>query len=443
MPVFSRENIEKRTLSYRITKFFVDILFKLYFPKRVAGLENIDFSDILIFAPNHQNALTDALAILTMRKWQPVFLARSDIFQKPIINKILTFLKIMPIFRIRDGFGTLKQNDAIFRKTIDVLNNRNGLTLMPEGNHDCYRRLRPLKKGIARIAFQAMETSEGKMDIKIVPVGIEYSHYYRFGSPMFLKLGEPFNVSDFYQQYLENNAKGVNQLIKELHNRIKKEMIHIETEEFYYEYETLMLQGAYNSVITNKQRPNSENLFFESKKIVAELDKISETDSEKFMNLMNFATKLKNNLSKVGIKLPINRCQMKGVNLFYKIPTLLATLPIFIYGLLNNMFPFGITAVISSKIKDTQFISSFRFVAAFVLLPLFYIIQTVIFAVVFKNLWWTLFYFVSLPLSSILLQMWRKCFFGTIKELKILKIRLFNNKLYKDLKKDLETIKLL
>ena len=430
--MISREKIEKWTIGYRITKFFVDIFFNLYFPRRVVGLEKVDFNDVLIFAPNHQNALIDALAILTMRNWQPIFLARADIFQNPIANKILTFLKIMPVYRIRDGYGNLKQNDDIFNKTIDVLNNRNGLVILPEGNHEGFRRLRPLKKGIARIAFQAMQESEGQIQIKIVPVGIEYSHYYKFGSPMFVKIGEPINVSDYYPKYLENNAKGVNQLISELSSRIKKEMIHIQTEEYYNEYETIRVQGAYDEVIRNKQKANQENLFFAGQKIVETLDKINENDSDGFKSIMNLTRELQNNMSAMGIKAPISQSHLKGTKLFYKIPALLATLPVFLYGFINNLFPIGITAAISSKIKDPQFIGSFRFVAGLVLLPLFHLIQAVVFAFVFKNFWLALIYFISLPLSALLMQMWRKCFFGAIKEIKILKVRLFNKKLYKN-----------
>ncbi len=74
---------------------------------------------------------------------------------------------------------------------------------MPEGNHSRYRRLRTLKKGISRIVFLAEETNNFKLNIKIIPVGIDYSNYINFRSRLFINYGEPINVSDFYDIYIK------------------------------------------------------------------------------------------------------------------------------------------------------------------------------------------------------------------------------------------------
>jgi len=441
MPITKRENIEKKSITYNITKFFVDLYFKLFFPKKVVGIKKINFDDILIFAPNHQNALMDALAILTMRVWKPVFLARADIFKKPLIEKILTFLRIMPVFRIRDGYENLMQNDKIFRKTIDVLNNRNGLVILPEGSHEGFRRLRQLKKGIARIAFQAINDTKGQINIKIVPVGLEYSHYYKFGSKMLLRLGEPINVLDYYPKYLKNNAKAINELIAELYIRIKKEMIHIKSEEYYAEYELLRLQGALETVIANKQKPNLNNLFDPSRQIINQLDELYETDNEGFNKIISEIQDFQKNLSLAGIEAPVHPSKMKGLCLFANIPVLIASLPLFIYGFINNMLPVGIIMLTSSKIKDPQFISSVRYVLGFVLFPLFYVIQTVIFAILVKNLWWALVYFATLPFFALFMIVIRKLFFNTVIQLKILKIKLFDIILFRKIKENIDFIK--
>ncbi|HQB76923.1 MAG TPA: 1-acyl-sn-glycerol-3-phosphate acyltransferase, partial [Tenuifilaceae bacterium] len=228
-----RDDIEKWSMGYHLLKMYGSSLFHIYFPKEVVGLDKIDFNDILIFAPNHQNALIDALAVLYTKNWQPVFLARADIFKKPLLDKFLTFLKIMPVYRIRDGYSNLQLNDAIFQKTLDILKNKNCLVILPEGNHDGHRRLRQLKKGIARIAFQAEEATGNTMNIKIVPVGLEYTHYYKFGSPMLIRFGEPICVSQYYNRYKENPAVANNELMEELASKMKEQMLHIGSEEHY------------------------------------------------------------------------------------------------------------------------------------------------------------------------------------------------------------------
>jgi len=110
-----KENIEKYSARYALVKqtvaFWHDNIF--YRKIIVMGAENINPDHHLIFAPNHQNALMDALAVLFTHKGQPVFLARADIFKKKIIASLLYFLKILPVYRIRYGFSTLKSNDEM------------------------------------------------------------------------------------------------------------------------------------------------------------------------------------------------------------------------------------------------------------------------------------------------------------------------------------------
>ena len=141
----------------------------------------------------------DALAVLFTQKGQLVFLARADIFKRKLIASILYFLKILPVYRIRDGFSSLKGNDEIFTKTIDVLKNKNGLVILPEGDHAGFRRLRQLKKGICRVAFQSDEATGFKLKIKIIPVGIEFSNYTRFRQVLTVVYGKPIEVSEFYR----------------------------------------------------------------------------------------------------------------------------------------------------------------------------------------------------------------------------------------------------
>jgi 1-acyl-sn-glycerol-3-phosphate acyltransferase len=85
------ENIEKWSLNYTLLKMASGFWHDWGFYKKiiVLGREKIPKNEHLIYAPVHQNALMDALGPLYYLKKQPVFLARSDIFRKPFIAKIL------------------------------------------------------------------------------------------------------------------------------------------------------------------------------------------------------------------------------------------------------------------------------------------------------------------------------------------------------------------
>src|SRR5512133_623451 len=225
-----KENIEKYSARYALLKSVAGFWHNKVFYRKVivVGRENINPDHHLIFAPNHQNALMDALAVLFTHKGQLIFLARADIFKKKPVAALLYFLKILPVYRIRDGFSSLKGNDEIFTKTIDVLKNKNGLVILPEGDHAGFRRLRQLKKGICRIAFQAEEATGYDLKLKIIPVGLEFTHYTRYRQVLTVVYGRPIEVSDYTDLYKASPEKAFNELRERLSDEIKNLMVHIE-----------------------------------------------------------------------------------------------------------------------------------------------------------------------------------------------------------------------
>jgi len=229
-----KENIEKFSARYALLKSVAGFWHNNVFYRKVIvlGRENINPDDPVIFAPNHQNALMDALAVLFTNKGQNVFLARADIFKRKSIAAILYFLKILPVYRIRDGFSSLKGNDEIFTKTIDVLKNKNGLVILPEGDHAGFRRLRQLKKGICRVAFQSSEAIGFTLKIKIIPVALEFSNYSRFRQVLTVAYGKPIEVSEFFDLYKVSPERALNELRSRLSNEMKGIMVHIEEEDY-------------------------------------------------------------------------------------------------------------------------------------------------------------------------------------------------------------------
>jgi len=207
-----KSNIEKYDFFYMLLKKYASFMHNNIFYRKVIvyGKNKLDFSKPTILAPNHQNALMDAMAVLCTLDRQLVFLARADIFRKKLVARILYFLKILPVYRIRDGYDSLKQNDEIFNDTLRIMEHRNGLVILPEGSHDVYRRLRQLKKGICRIAFQTAEVSDFKTEINIVPVGLEYSHYWLFRQVLTVVYGHPINVSEYYHTELTQTGQSSN-----------------------------------------------------------------------------------------------------------------------------------------------------------------------------------------------------------------------------------------
>jgi 1-acyl-sn-glycerol-3-phosphate acyltransferase len=394
-----KENIEKYSAGYALVKnavaFWHDNIF--YRKIIVLGVENINPDDHLIFAPNHQNALMDALAVLFTHKGQPVFLARADIFKKKVFASILYFLKILPVYRIRDGFSALKANDEIFLKTIDVLRNNNGLVILPEGDHAGFRRLRQLKKGICRVAFQADEATGFKLKIKIIPVGIEYSSYFRFRQVLTVVYGKPVEVCEFHQLYKESPEIALNKLRNKISTEIKKVMVHIESENDYEAIDELrsIINGRYSDKIKYPKLLRDRNL-------IDKLNQLKISYPQTYDKICSLSLQVKNKAKELNItyRLLEKKKHLLGW-LIAGLAGLLLTLPVWLFGNIFTLTFLSLPELQIRKIKDFQFHSSIRFglslALAFIFLPVYLIISLLIFSP-----WWlALLIFLTIPVAGI------------------------------------------
>jgi len=395
----SRETIEKKKLGYTILRPYVNFVTKIYFRTTVHNLDNIPKDDVIIFAPNHQNALMDALAILATVKTEPVFLARADIFKKKSIAKILTFLKILPIYRIRDGKESLKNNEQIFRKTVDVLKNKNGLVILPEGNHAGIRKLRTLKKGISRIAFEAEEANNFSFDIKIIPVGLDWTHYSNFRSRLFVNFGQPISVSDYYEEYKNNPPRGMNLLRERIAEELKKYMIHIESEDYYEMFDIIRYLYLPQMIKKMRLKKNKQPYnFYAQKKIINALNQFTEENTEEASSLYKLTHRYGYLLRKLNLRHWVfQKKNFTVTGLIGQSLLAILLLPVYLYGSILNYLPYKIPVWATKKVKDPQFVSSFRTVIALLLFPVYYIILAIIGTNIFSSGWIILAFILTLP----------------------------------------------
>jgi 1-acyl-sn-glycerol-3-phosphate acyltransferase len=350
----------------------------------------------------------DALALLFSIKGQPVFLARGDIFNRPFIARILIFMKMLPVYRIRDGYGSLKKNDETFQKTIDVIMNKNNLVILPEGDRAAIRRLRMLKKGFARIAFQTEEANDYSLDIKIIPVGLDYDTYENYRGTLVINFGNPLSVSDYYGHYKESPVKAINQIRDKLSERMKTLMVHIESKEYYTLFNELReiykKEMCKKLFLPNSKQPHKLKADQELVRILAKYEKNHLSEMPGFqVQVTEYLKKMKSFgltnhiIEKGGISL---------VSLFAQSLFLLVSCPFFLYGLLNNYLPYQLPIEIAHKVKESQFHGSFKFVLSVVSFPVFYLLQTVLVKIIFFPWWIAGVYLISLPFTGIFAWTW-------------------------------------
>ena len=394
-----KENIEKYSARYALFKQAVGFWHdKVYYRKIiVVGRENINPDHHLIFAPNHQNALMDALAVLFTHKGQPVFLARADIFRKRVIAAFLYFIKILPVYRIRDGFSTLKSNDDIFRKTIDVLKNKNGLVILPEGDHAGFRRLRQLKKGICRIAFHADEATGFKLNIKIIPVGIEYSNYSRFRQVLTVIYGKPVEVSEYHVQYRKTPEIALNELKGRLYAEIKRIMVHIESEEDYEAIDELrsIINGRFSDDIKFPK-------LFRDRKLIDGLNQLKISHPQKYSKICTLSLAIKKRARDLNVSYKLlEKKKHPLVWLLTGMAGLIATFPIWLFGNIFTLTFLSLPELQIRKTKDFQFHGTIRFglslALAFIFMPVYLILSLII----FSSWWLGLIIFSTIPLAGI------------------------------------------
>jgi 1-acyl-sn-glycerol-3-phosphate acyltransferase len=394
-----KENIEKYSARYALLKYTAGFWHNNVFYRKVIvlGRENINPDHHLIFAPNHQNALMDALAVLFTQKGHLIFLARADIFKRKTISSILYFLKILPVYRMRDGFSSLKANDEIFTKTIDVLKNKNGLVILPEGDHAGFRRLRQLKKGICRVAFQADEATGFSLNIKIIPVGIEFSNYSRYRQVLTVVYGKPVEVNEFFGLYRESPERALNELRVKLSTEMKRNMVHIESEEDYEAIDELraMINGRFSDDIKFPK-------LFRDRILINKLNLLKDSAPDSYKRICTLTLAIKKKAKELNIDYRVLEKKKHPIGwLIAGMLGIIISFPLFIYGNIFNLTFLEIPNLQIPKIRDPQFHSSIRYaislVLAFIFLPVYLILSLFI----FSSWWLGLLIFLTLPLSGL------------------------------------------
>lgn len=180
---------------YYILRPYVTFILK-FFVKRIeiSGVENIPKKGAVLLASNHPNSFFDAILLcctLDRRIWS---LARGDAFKKPLAKKILMSLFMMPIYRLSEGKENMGENDETFKKCHELFEKNEMVLIFSEGLCTNQTELLPLKKGTGRLIQK--EWLDGQ-EVTIVPVGLMYDSFDKYGKGMTLNIGKPIRNTDF------------------------------------------------------------------------------------------------------------------------------------------------------------------------------------------------------------------------------------------------------
>ncbi|GEM_PF-19368 len=314
---------------YYCVKAYVFTAFQFYFSKIIIrGKKNIPKKGPVIFVANHQNALLDALVAAVFNERHTHFLVRADIFKKKWMRKLLGTLNMMPVFRVRDGMSSIKQNDQIFDYCSQLLNDGESILVFPEGNHSLKRRIRSLSKGFTRLAFGTL-AKNSDLDIQIVPIGLNYENHQAFRKGVGIYFGKPVSAKEFYNQ--SDSHTSALKLKDRVEEEMKKLVTHIDDLNRYDE-------------------------------ILAQL----ETTQHDYLN-----PEKANELIEM-----INR--REGINERSHYPMTVKVN--YLFGLVNsliglfNFLPLQVWKSISGKIKDPVMVGTLKFAVGITIFPIYYLL---------------------------------------------------------------------
>lgn len=227
-----------------------------------------------ILAGNHQNAMLDSITLAACSPKVPFTLSRGSLFQGRVSRWLLATLRMVPIYRFRDGFRRMRENPDVFRGFVELLKNNHWISIFPEGSHYLRYTLRPFQKGIARIVFAAQNDQDWAEDIPIFPVGLQYESHTTFGSRLLIQYGPPVSSLAFRELYSEHPKKAERALTAHLFQEMQRLLILPPSEDEAYD-------AALRRWGQNQSRfPDLMEQFRSDRRLMAEEHDSTEPDSE-------------------------------------------------------------------------------------------------------------------------------------------------------------------
>jgi len=376
-----------------------------------------------------------------------IYLARADVFNQKTMVKFLNYVKILPAFRIKDGFENLGRNAEIFETCKEVLKQKHNLCIMPEGNQEIERNVRPLVKGLFRVAFSAQEETDA--EIFIVPIGLDYDDLINFGENLIINIGKPISVKSYKQAYTENPVKTTNELRNKLRNALIELTVHIDTKENYACFETLFNVATESISATNNLEKNPVKKFELRKKIAEKLVQYEKEDEKITENLKELCERYNQISKNLNIKFAdINNLYSIRRKEYFSMIKLVLLFPVFVSGFIFNALPFYTPLLVRkiAKVEYKGYLSSINYATSIISFPLLYILQSAIITfVVGLNFWWFLFIIpLQFFLGKIAFYGWYKPFRDVLSSFKIRNLKKKSTENYANLKSIIdEIIKLL
>lgn len=354
-----------KLLYYRVMRTYTQLSLWFFFRKwQVEGKDRIPKNAPIIFVVNHQNAFMDAILVETSSRTETWFLTRAGVFGNKIVAWLLSLFHMIPVYRFRDGVKGLRNNDIVFQTCVRLLNERQTILIFGEGDQNMHFHLRAMQKGFARIAWAVQQQNDWKLPLYIVPVGVQYDHYYNFRTRVLVNYGAPIPIDATYQQLPEREF--LEAVVEKVKLNLKSLMVHIDHEHY---------EAIEQALKNNRNKSDLLEQLKHDQQVVANWPSSKPAEVKKTKNYA----------------------------------LLVLTLPLHLYAWVNNFIPYFLIRFLLNKFVTVNFRGSLKLGFGMILIPIFYLIQTAFVNAVFHDWRISLGYLFTLPFLSVWsVDIWKK-----------------------------------
>ncbi|MBK9984122.1 MAG: 1-acyl-sn-glycerol-3-phosphate acyltransferase [Saprospiraceae bacterium] len=214
---------------YAFIRLWATIFLRLYFRKTIIyGDEKVPLKGPLILASNHPSAFLEASVLSIFLKRPLHYLVRGDMFN-PKFQWLFDWTNQIPIYRKKDGIANLRKNASSFDLTYKKLSEGEAILIFPEAKTVLEKKMRPIQRGTAHLAFGTLPFIQNGEELFIQPVGVNFTEPRLPGTDVVIKFGEPFLTQnatredrDAIEEFTDKLSHSMDALIIQVDDALEK-----------------------------------------------------------------------------------------------------------------------------------------------------------------------------------------------------------------------------
>ncbi len=339
----------------------------------------------VILACNHPMAFTEACLLACFFDRPLHFLVRGDVF-KPRWAWFFRWTNQIPVYRFRDGFANMRRNSESFDQAHRALADGQVILIFSEGNTRYQKKLSPLQKGTARLAFGAFASLQVSKTA-ILPVGVNFADGRRFRSEVMVQVGEPLWLNYYLAAYERAPTDAIQLLTDDLYSALLSQVIHLEDTADEPLFDRLADGLTAQEFASPWPVIDAASQRFEREKALADC--------------LNAATAL----DKARLQLELDTAERKRAGNFSHDLRLAAGIPAFMIGYITHAVPFHLaTSIARAKVRQLEFYTPVRLGLLLLLTMIWYLLLITISCTLWGARTWLV--VLMVPLTGTLALIW-------------------------------------